>query len=406
MSPEPVAITGMGLVTPAGSDVESNIDRVWSGASTARRDPRLAGVPVDFSCYIAAADPAADAPRTTPWTMGRSGLLGVAAAWQAVHDAGMKPSEWDGARVAVIVGTAFGDLAEFESAQRRMLDGSEEPSSLLTVLAPVNMTAAYIAMECQALGPNEVVSSACASGATAVGRARSLLQAGLCDIAIAGGSEASLTPTVMASLARKGALSRRVDDPSAACRPFDTDRDGLVAGEGAGMVVLERGADAAARGARIRAWVSGFGASADGHHPARPDPTGSGAERAVRAALADAGLPPSDVGHVNAHGTSTALNDVIESRLIDRVFGHGPAVTSTKGVTGHLIGAAGAVEIIYAALALERQSVPPTANLYRLDPQVDVDIVTRRPRAAALEAAVSHSFGFGGQNAVTVLTRA
>lgn len=402
-----VAVTGLGLVTPAGLDVASNEERVWSGVSTASRAEELAGLPVDFSCRVTGFDPVAELGRRKAPRMDRVSQLGVAAARQAIADAGLDPATWDGARVGVVVGTSFGGSATFEREHAAFLqDGADLVSPLLMVMAPVNMTAGYIAMECRALGPNQVVSTACASGTTAIGYGRMLLESGLCDVVIAGGSEAALTRTGIASLARMGALSQRRDEPQAASRPFDADRNGFVAGEGAGMFVLERMADAAARGAVVRARISGFGASADGHHASSPDPTGGGAERAIRAALADAGLDPRDVAHINAHGTSTPLNDVTESRVIRRVFGEGPAVTSTKGVIGHLIGAAGAVEAAYTVLAVQRGSVPPTANLQSLDPEIEVDVVAKEARPLRIEAAVSNSFGFGGQNASLVVTSA
>ncbi len=402
-----VAVTGLGLVTPAGIGVDANVERVWSGESTAARSEELAGLPVDFSCRVPDFDAAALLGRRAALRMDRVSHLGVVAARQAVADAGLDPAGWDGARVAVVIGTSFGGSASFEREHDTFVrGGASVVSPQLMVMAPVNMTAGYIAMDCRALGPNQVVSTACASGTTALGYGRMLLESGACDVVLAGGAEAALTRTGIASLHKMGALSRRGDDPSAASRPFDADRDGFVAGEGAGVLVLERMADAKARRARIRARISGFGASADGHHPSAPHPEGAGAERAVRAALADACLGPGDVDHVNAHGTSTPMNDVTESRVIRRVFGEHPAVTSTKGVIGHLIGAAGAVEAAYTVLAVERGSVPPTANLGSVDPRVEADVVAKEPRRMAIGAAVSNSFGFGGQNAVVVVTAA
>lgn len=402
-----VAVTGLGLVTPAGIGVEANLARVWNGRSTASRSPELTGLPVDFSCRADDFDPAAELGRRSMLRMDRVSQLGVTAARQAVADAGLDPGAWDGARVAVVIGTSFGGSASFEREHETYLSsGPTVVSPQLMVTAPVNMTAGHIAMDCQALGPNQVVSTACASGTTAIGLGRMLLEAGVCDVVLAGGSEAALTRTGMASLHKMGALSRRTEKPEAASRPFDADRDGFVAGEGAGVLVLERVADARARGARIRARISGFGASADGFHASAPHPTGDGAERAMRAALADACLDPAEVAHINAHGTSTPKNDVTEAAVIRRVIGDHPLVTSTKGVVGHLIGAAGAVEAAYTVLAVERGSVPPTANLETVDAQVELDVVAGRPHTATIGAALSNSFGFGGQNAVVAVTRA
>ncbi|WP_405088623.1 beta-ketoacyl-[acyl-carrier-protein] synthase family protein [Microbispora sp. NBC_01389] len=402
-----VAVTGLGLITPAGNGVDDNVERVWSGRSTARGTEALAGLPVDFSCQVEDFDADETLGRRLALRMDRVSHLGLAAARQAVTDAGLDPSTWDGARVAVVIGTSFGGSASFEREHETfLLRGASVVSPQLMTMAPVNMTAGFIAMDLKALGPNQVVSTACASGATAIGLGRMLLGSGACDVVLAGGAEAALTRTGIASLAKMGALSRRTDDPAGASRPFDAQRDGFVAGEGAGVLVLERAADARARGARVRAHVSGFGASADGHHPSAPHPDGAGAERAIRAALADALLEPRDVSHVNAHGTSTPMNDVTESRVISRVFGEHPVVTSTKGVIGHLIGAAGAVEAAYTVLAVQNGSVPPTANLVSLDDDVEVDVVAKEPRRLRIGAAVSNSFGFGGQNAVLVVTSA
>ena len=200
------------------------------------------------------------------------------------------------------------------------------------------------------------------------------------------------------------ALSNRIDDPSTASRPFDADRDGFVAAEAAGVVIMERAADASARGATRYADVAGYGASADGHHVTAPHPEGTGGEGAVRAALADAGLSADDVDHVNAHGTSTPLNDLSEARMIKRVMPHGPAVTSTKGVTGHALGGAGAIEAIFGSLSIHTNTIPPTANLENLDPEIDVDVVHGAPRETEVDLVISDSFGFGGQNAVLALT--
>ena len=267
-----------------------------------------------------------------------------------------------------------------------------------------NMAAGHIAMDFGAHGPNLATATACASGATAIGYALDLLRVGRCDIVIAGGTEAGITPLSIAGFNNMTALSTRRDDPTAASRPFDAGRDGFVAAEAAGVLVLERVADADARGVRTYAKLAGYGASADGHHVTAPDPQGAGGEMAVRAALADAGLEPGDIDHVNAHGTSTPLNDVSEARMIARVLGDRPAVTSTKGVTGHALGGAGAIEAAFSALSLHHQVIPPTANLDSQDPEIQIDVVSKAPRETKVEAVISDSFGFGGQNAVLAFT--
>ena len=221
---------------------------------------------------------------------------------------------------------------------------------------------------------------------------------------VAGGTEAGLTPLAIAGFAQMGALSQRTDDPATASRPFDSGRDGFVAAEAAGVLILERQADARARGASVRANLAGYGASADGHHITAPDPDGAGATRAMTAALTDADLSPSDITHVNAHGTSTPLNDVAEARTLRRVLGDQISVTSTKGVTGHALGAAGAIEAAFTVLTVQHGLIPPTANLDSQDPDVEIDVVAKAPREQHVSAAMSDSFGFGGQNAVLVVT--
>ncbi|MFE3558860.1 beta-ketoacyl-[acyl-carrier-protein] synthase family protein [Streptomyces sp. NPDC059193] len=402
------AVTGLGLVTPAGVGVDENWKRVLSAVPTASADPGLAGLPVDFSCRVPPDfDPAAVLGRRTAWRLGRHVQLGMVAAREALRDCGLDSRTWDGARVGVVMGNSLGGTAAFEQQHRILREkGAASVSPLFLPLYGVNMAAGYVAIDCGARGPNLAVSTACASGSTALGVARDLLRSGTCDVVLAGGAEAAVSPSMMAGLAAAGALSRRSHDPAAASRPFDAGRDGFVAGEGAGVLVLEREADARARGARVRGCISGYGSSADAVHDTAPDPEGVGARNAVRAALADAGLSSADIGHVNAHGTATRLGDVAEARVIRRAIGAAAVVTSTKGVTGHCMGAAGAIEAVFTVLALESGLVPPTANLERADPEVDCDLVQGAPRAVTGGAALNNSFGFGGQNAVLVLTAA
>jgi 3-oxoacyl-[acyl-carrier-protein] synthase II len=345
--------------------------------------------------------------KRTAWRLDRYVHLALVAAREAIADAGLDPEEWDASRVGVVMGNALGGIGTFERQHNTMLaEGTGKMSSMLIPMMGVNMVAGYIAIDCGAQGPNLVTTTACASGSTAIGTARDLLRTNRCDVVIAGGAEAGLTKPVLAGFTRMGALSGRVDDPTTASRPFDANRDGFVAAEGAGILVLERIEHAQARGARIRARVSGYGASADAHHATAPDPTGTGATAAIGSALADADLSLSDVDHVNAHGTSTPMNDAVEAKVLGRMFGDGPAVTSVKGVTGHSLGAAGAIEAACTVLSIETGMVPPTANLDSQDPAVEIDVVHGRPRRMPVSAATSNSFGFGGQNAVLVLTAA
>jgi 3-oxoacyl-[acyl-carrier-protein] synthase II len=402
-----VVITGLGLVSPAGVGVEENWARLLSGRSCAARDEALDGLPVGLCCRVPEFDAEALLGGQTAWQLDRFVQLAVAAARMAVRDAGWSSDGWDGTRVAVVLGNSLGGPAVLEEQHTVLCEAGSRRVSPLTIPKYLpNMAAGQVAIDCGAQGPSLVTATACASGATAVGLGRDLLRSRACDIVLVGASESALTPTTLAGLAKMGALSRGEPAPERASRPFDADRDGFVAAEGAGVLVLERAADARARGAAIRAVVSGYGAATDAHHATAPHPEGRGIEQALRAALADAGISPGEVDHVNAHGTSTPMNDLVEGRVLRRVLGNRPAVTSTKGVTGHALAAAGAIEAAYTALAVQRGTVPPTANLERQDPRIDLDVVSGAPRAAAVDVAVSTSLGFGGHNAALVLTGA
>jgi 3-oxoacyl-[acyl-carrier-protein] synthase II len=397
-----VAVTGLGLVSPAGIGVPANWERICSGKPTAALDPMLAGTPVPISCRVPGFDAtqllgAKPARRLDPFVQ-----FAVVAGREAIADAGLDPASWDGSRVGVVLGCAEGGMATLERQNQVLRDTPTRVSPLLMPMHLPNMLAGSMSMEFDATGPSMVVTTACASGATAIGIARDLLRLDRCDIVLTGGSEALITPLLMAGFAQMGALSRRIAEPEAASRPFDIDRDGFVAGEGAAILVLERAADARARGGRARALVMGFGASADAYHVTAPDPAGHGVEGALRTALADADVEAGEIAHVNAHGTSTPQGDLAEARVLERVLGDRPIVTSSKGVTGHMFGAAGAAEAAFTVLALEHGLVPPTANLARLDPDVRLDVATE-VRKQPMQFAVSTSLGFGGQNAVLVV---
>lgn len=405
--PTPVAITGIGLVTPAGLGVQASWEGVCSGLSAAATDPVLAELEVDMSCRIPGFDATEQLGRKAARRMDRFTQLAIVAAREAVADSGLDPATWDGARVGVVIGCGMGGAETWETQHRRLIEhGPSRVSAMLIPMLVPNMVAGIMAMEFGAGGPNLVTATACASGATAIGVARDLLRSGSCDVVLTGGTEAGVTPLSIAGFAQMQALSRRCDDPARASRPFDSERDGFVPAEAAGVLVLERVEDAAARGATVRAHLAGYGASADAHHITAPDPEGSGAARAMRSAMADAGVTPDEVTHINAHGTSTPLNDVAESRTIRRVVGAHPAVTSTKGVTGHALGAAGAIEAAFSVLTVQHGRIPPTANLDSQDPDIDIDVVAKAPRDGRVEVVMSNSFGFGGQNAVLVVTAA
>jgi 3-oxoacyl-[acyl-carrier-protein] synthase II len=267
-----------------------------------------------------------------------------------------------------------------------------------------NATAAIVAMHHGFTGPNLCITTACAAGSHAIGEGARLIRDSSADVVVAGGSEAAVTPVALAAFSRMGALSGRRDDPARASRPFDADRDGFVMGEGAGFLILEEWDHALARGATILGEVAGYGRTCDAHHITAPAPGGAGAVACMLQALEDAGLAPSDVGHINAHGTSTPLNDAAEAEAITKIFGeHAVPVTSTKGCTGHLIGAAGAIEAIASILAMRAGLVPPTANHEHPEPTITIDVVAGKPRTVASAPVVSNSFGFGGHNATLVL---
>jgi 3-oxoacyl-[acyl-carrier-protein] synthase II len=408
MSLTDIAVTGIGLVTAAGDGAEPTWKGVLVGTSTATRDSRLAGLPVDFSCRVPPLD---DLRRRMggrkAWRMGRFVKLAVLAAREAVQDARLDPGSWDGTRVAVVIGCSLGGTWEWEEQHRRLLDqGADRVSPLATVHFLPNMAAGEVSIDLGARGPGLCVSTACASGATALATARDLLVQDACDIAIAGGTEASTSPLTTTSFHRTGALSIRCEDVSAASRPFAADRDGFVLAEGAGVLVLERARDTRGRGHRPRALLAGCATTSDSHHPTAQPEGAPGAERALRAALADACLTPRDIDHVNAHGTSTLANDTTEAALITRVLPHHPSVTASKGVLGHSLGAAGAIEAALTTLTIQHGQVPPIANLQTVAPGLDIDCVTAQARRQRVHAAVSHSFGFGGHNTVLVFTRA
>jgi 3-oxoacyl-[acyl-carrier-protein] synthase II len=411
MMPHPrlfdAAITGLGLVTPAGVGVAASWQAICDAEATAAAaDPALSALSTDFSARAGDFDGDAMLGRRKTWRLDRCTQLALVAAREALADSGLDTASWDAARVGVIIGSGIGGAATWEKQHLTLLnDGPGRVSPMLIPMLAVNMAAGYVAMECGARGPNLVTATACASGATAIGVARDLLRSGVCDVVITGGTEACLIPSIISGFAQMGALSQRRHDPRRASRPFDRDRDGFVPAEGAAILILERLSDARARSARIHACVSGYGASADAYHATAPDPEGRGAAQALRAALEDAGAGPDSVDHVNAHGTSTALNDAIEARVLRQLLGERPTVTSAKGVTGHSLGAAGAMEAAFTALSVEHSFAPPTANLTELDPQIDIDVVAKGGRPQPMEVAVSESFGFGGQNAVLVIQR-
>ncbi|MFF2960105.1 beta-ketoacyl-[acyl-carrier-protein] synthase family protein [Streptomyces sp. NPDC057963] len=402
-----VAVTGVGLVTPAGADEHAFWAGLCAGVSMARRCDELAGLPVDFACAVDGVDLDEAVGGRAVWRMARFVKMALIAARQAVADAGLSPKRWNGDRVGVVLGVGVGGVSVLVDNLRRLDDGGPEAvSPLLVPMMMPNAAAGEVAIALRAHGPSLAPATACASGATAIAVARDLLMSGQCDVVVAGGAESVVTPLVVSAFAGMGALSRRTGDPVGASRPFAADRDGFVIGEGAAVLVLERTPDAYARGGRPRALLAGTGSGTDAHHPTAPAPDGAGARRAVEAALRDAGWAARQIDHINAHGTSTRLNDAMETALISELFPHRPSVTAPKGVLGHTLAAGGAIEAVATVLTLEQGLVPPIANLDSLPDGFDLDCVVKEPRMQDAERALSHSFGFGGHNVVLAFQRA
>ncbi|MFJ8792202.1 beta-ketoacyl-[acyl-carrier-protein] synthase family protein [Streptomyces sp. NPDC102462] len=402
-SDQAVVVTGVGLVSAAGIGVDATWKGVLAGQSTARTHPDLTGLAVDFACEVPDFDPVAHLGANLARRMDRHSHLAFVAGDEALRMAGLRPREWDGARVGVVIGTAFGGVSTLEDQTLRLARGEPVSAHTVPMVAP-NMLAGQLSLHWGARGPSFVACTACASGTTAIGLGAQLLRTGVCDIVVAGGSDAPVNRIITAAFARMSALSPRREAPELASRPFDAARDGFVLGEGAGVLVLERAGHAAARGARPLARIAGYGASADAHHVAAPHPEGSGLEQAMRTALDEAGATVADVDHINAHATSTPKGDLVEAALLARLFGDRASVTSTKGALGHTMGAAGAIEAALTVLAISERTVPPTANLEHLDPRIELDVVSGRSRPQPIALALSNSSGFGGQNAVLALS--
>ena len=406
-----VVITGMGAVSPVGNDAPTMWSNVVAGKSGVARI--TAFDPSDLETHIAAEvkgfDAAALLGPKVARTTDRFIQLALAAAIEAVTDSGLSLDRANTERIAVVVGTGVGGMSTMIQ-QLHVLDekGPRRVSPFFIPMILPDSAAAQIAIHFGIHGPNLAITSACATGTNVVGEAAELVRCGRVDKAICGASEASILRLALAAFNAMGAISKRNDDPAGACRPFEANRDGMVMGEGAGIMVLERLDDAKARGARIYAEIIGYGLSADAFHIAAPLEDGSGAVIALRQALASAGLGLSDVDYVNAHGTGTRLNDRAETLAIKTVFGQEAyklAISSTKSVSGHLLGAAGAIEAIITAKAVHEGVMPPTINYVTPDPECDLDYIPNQARRADVRVAISNSFGFGGHNATVAFRR-
>ena len=407
-----MVVTGLGMVTPLGNDVESSWTSLLAGESGAAEITQFdhSDYPVHFACELKDFEPTNWIDHKSARRMDRFAQMILAAARQAEQDSGVDIGA-DPERVGASIATGIGGLRSFQDCYDVLLHRGPDRVSPFSIPCIIpNMGAGWVSIELGAKGPLMSECTACAASNMAIGDALDEIRLGRADVMIAGGTEAPITRVGIAGFDAMRALSRRNDDPQRASRPFDRDRDGLVMGEAAGAVVLEELSSAQARGATIYAELLGYGMSADAAHMTEPDPTGQSPARSMRAALADAGVDPSEVGYVNAHATSTPLGDSAETKVIKLALGEDHArrtpISSTKGATGHCFGAAGAIEAIFTILALRDQRVPPTINIENGDPECDLDYVPNESRPVpGLHTALSNSFGFGGHNATIVFRR-
>jgi len=405
---EPVAVVGVGLKAPGGLTVDQLWSSVCAAQTTAepfidRRFPSDVRVLVS---RVAGFDPAAYLSPIEQRRFDRTHQLAIGAAQDALDDCGAPLPALN--RCAVVCGVGLGAAAFDEEQHRRLIEsGLKGISPLAIPLLMPSAAAALLSLRFGFTGPCLTVSTACASGATAIAEGVEMLRRGAADLVIAGGCDSLVTYSALAGFIRLDVMSRQTDTPNLASRPFDTKRDGFVMGEGAGFVVLQRARDAASSGRRSHGVVLGHASTADAHHMVAPSLNGEGALACMRAALADAGVEPADVTHVNAHGTSTVQGDLSEAAALRALFGDAtPPVTATKGTTGHLIAASGAVEAIMTLRSLAKRVVPPVAGLREVDPRMPIDVVRIEPRALAPGPALANSFGFGGMNTVLVLSSA
>lgn len=407
-----VVITGVGAVTPLALNMRDTWLALINGDSGIRHITKFDAS--SFPCRIAGElrgfDPLVfmspkEAHKTDPFIQ-----YGLAAAIMALEDSRLELSPIERSRTGVIVGSGRGGVATTEKNMIALITkGYRSVSPFYTPMSLVNMASGYISMKLGATGPCLDVSTACATGTHAIGEAMNIIRRGDADIMIAGGTEAALTPLMLAGFCRAGALSQRNSDPKRASRPFERDRDGFVLSEGAGVVILEELGRAFRRGVRIYAEVAGYGLTADAYHYTMPDPEGTQPARAMELAISDAGMEPEDIDYINAHGTGTIPNDRIETKAIKKVFGsHSKkvAVSSSKSMLGHMLGAAGAVEACITALAIYEGIIPPTINYDQPDLECDLDYVPNTSRRVDIRAAISNSFGFGGSNASLLLKKA
>lgn len=411
MSKRRVVVTGMGMVSPVGLCVSESWQNVLNGRSgiapidlfdTSAFPTRFGGAVKGFDVnrYVTEKD----AKKMDPFIH-----YGLAAGSQAWEDAGIVVNDVNAERIGVAIGAGIGGITGIEEGHNAFLKGG--PRRISPFFVPgniINMISGNLSIKYGLKGPNFAIVTACATGTHNIGEAARVIQYGDADVMVAGGSEMATSPTSLGGFASARALSRRNDDPQRASRPWDRDRDGFVLSDGAGVLVLEELEHARKRGARIWAELIGYGTSADAYHMTQPPETGEGAARCMRLALRDAALDPQDLDYINAHGTSTPVGDIAETKAIKRALGehaYSVAISSTKSMTGHMLGAAGGVEAIFSILSVYHQVVPPTINLENPDPECDLDYVPLTAREMPLKVAMSNSFGFGGTNATLAFRR-
>lgn len=406
-----VVVTGLGCVSPVGLTVQETWEALLAGKSGAGPITHFDASQhkTRFAAEVKGFDPVARFGPREARKMDRFVQFSIAAAEEALEQACLKINETNRDRVGIIIGTGIGGISTMLDTYDLYLQrGPERVGPFLIPMMISDSAAGILAIRTGARGPNMALATACATGTNAAGEAAAMIRRGAADIMLAGSSEAAIVPLAMAGLNAMTALSTRNDDPQRASRPFDRDRDGFLMAEGAGMLVLESLESAQARGARVLCEFSGYGASDDAYHISAPVENGAGAALAMRLALEDAGLRPEDIGYINAHGTSTRLNDKSETAAVKAVFGEAAyrvPISSTKSMTGHLLGASGSLEAVVSSRVLSEKILPPTINYENPDPECDLDYVPNQARPAQPHHVMSNSFGFGGHNATLILSR-
>ncbi|MFA7592986.1 MAG: beta-ketoacyl-ACP synthase II [Thiohalobacteraceae bacterium] len=411
MSKRRVVITGLGIISPVGNTVAEAWENILAGRGGIRpiEDFDVSAFPVRFGGTVVGFDPAQYIPPKDVKKMDPFIHYGIAAGCQAIADAGLEVTETNAERIGVAIGSGIGGLYTIEKQHTQLLDGGARKISPFFVPASIiNMISGNLSIMHGLKGPNIAIVTACTTGTHNIGDAARIIAYGDADVMVAGGAEMATTPLGLGGFAAARALSTRNDDPATASRPWDKDRDGFVLGDGAGVLVLEEYEHARKRGAKIYAEVVGYGMSGDAHHMTQPSPGGEGAKRCMLNALRDAGATPAQVHYINAHGTSTPAGDKAETMAVKAALGSQAttvAMSSTKSMTGHLLGAAGGIEAVFTALAVRDQVAPPTINYTTPDPDCDLDYVPNTAREMKIDIALSNSFGFGGTNGTIVLRR-